>query len=122
MEMLRGYLDTIRDARIAEEERKRLEEEENALVGPEPLTREGHVEQFESTSMYGTHLRPGEGSAMAANAKMNAIRMRKENQVYTAEEKAALAMLNFEEKKKKEAKIIEDMRKLVDKTVTDVQK
>ncbi|WPT13967.1 NKAP-like protein [Picochlorum sp. SENEW3] len=157
MEMLRGYLDSIRDARIAEEERKRLEEEENALVGPEPLTREGHVEQFESTSMYGTHLRPGEGSAMAAyvqqgkriprrgevgldaerieqfekigyvmsgnrNAKMNAIRMRKENQVYTAEEKAALAMLNFEEKKKKEAKIIEDMRKLVDKTVTDVQK
>jgi len=48
--------------------------------------------------------------------------MRKENQVYTAEEKAALAMLNFEEKKRKEAKIIEDMRKLVDKTVTDVQK
>lgn len=157
MGLLRGYLDSIRDARLAEEEKRRVEEEENAMVGPEPLTREGHVEQFESTSMYGTHLRPGEGSAMAAyvqqgariprrgevgldaekidqfekigyvmsgnrNAKMNAIRMRKENQVYTAEEKAALAMLNFEEKKRKEAKIIEDMRKLVDKTVTDVQK
>jgi len=56
------------------------------------------------------------------NAKMNAIRMRKENQVYTAEEKAALAMLNFEENKKKEAKIIEDMKRLVEKTVNDAAK
>jgi len=31
---------------------------------------------------------------------MNAIRMRKENQIYSAEEKAALAMLNFEENKR----------------------
>ena len=35
-------------------------------------------------------------------------------QVYTAEEKAALAMYNFEENKKKEEKIIGDMQRLVD--------
>merc|ERR1712146_766544 len=39
------------------------------------------------------------------HARMNAIRMRKENQVYTAEEKAALAMLNYEEKIAKESKV-----------------
>ena len=38
-------------------------------------------------------------------------------QVYTAEEKAALAMYNFEENKKKEEKIIGDMQRLVDNTL-----
>ncbi len=33
--------------------------------------------------------------------------------MYTAEEKAALAMFNFEENKRKEAKILEEMRRLV---------
>ena len=42
---------------------------------------------------------------------------RKENQVYTAEEKAALAMFNFEENKRKEQKILEEMRRLVDSTL-----
>lgn len=42
---------------------------------------------------------------------------RKENQVYSAEEKAALAMYNFEENKRKEAKILEDMKRLVDSTL-----
>ena len=42
---------------------------------------------------------------------------RKENQVYTAEEKAALAMVNFEENKKKEVRILEEMRRLVDRTL-----
>ena len=41
----------------------------------------------------------------------------KENQVYSAEEKAALAMFNFEENKRKEAKVLEDMKKLVDRTL-----
>ena len=35
--------------------------------------------------------------------RMNAVRMRKENQVYSAEEKRALAMFNYEEKQKREA-------------------
>lgn len=39
------------------------------------------------------------------HSRMNAIRMRKENQIYTAEEKAALAMFNYEENKRKEAKV-----------------
>jgi hypothetical protein len=36
---------------------------------------------------------------------MNAIRIRKENQVYTAEEKAALAMINHEEQQVREQKV-----------------
>ncbi|PRW59856.1 UPF0396 -like [Chlorella sorokiniana] len=51
------------------------------------------------------------------HSRMNAVRIRKENQVYTAEEKAALAMFNFEENKRKEAKILEEMRRLVDRTL-----
>jgi len=46
--------------------------------------------------------------------RMNAIRIRKENQVYTAEEQRALAILNHEEKAKRENKIISDFRALVD--------
>ncbi len=40
-------------------------------------------------------------------------------QVYTAEEKAALAMYNFEENKKKEQKILADMQELVQRTLGD---
>jgi hypothetical protein len=128
-------------ARIAEEEADRL-------VGPEAPGAMGGG----GGGDYGTHLRPGEGTAMAAfvqagkriprrgevgleadqiemferagyvmsgsrHSRMNAVRIRKENQVYTVEEKAALAMFNFEENKKKEAKILEDMRQLVDRTL-----
>jgi hypothetical protein len=49
------------------------------------------------------------------HSRMNAVRIRKENQIYTAEEKAALAMFNYEENKVKEAKILEDMKRLVDR-------
>ena len=38
--------------------------------------------------------------------RMNAVRMRKENQVYSAEEKRALAMFNYEEKQKRESQVI----------------
>ncbi|KXZ44214.1 hypothetical protein GPECTOR_71g575 [Gonium pectorale] len=51
------------------------------------------------------------------HSRMNAIRMRKENQIYTAEEKAALAMFNYEENKRKEAKVLEDMKMLVQRTL-----
>jgi hypothetical protein len=47
------------------------------------------------------------------HSKMNAVRQRKENQVYSAEEKAALAMLNYEEKQQKEQKVMNDLRSLV---------
>lgn len=41
---------------------------------------------------------------------MNAIRIRKENQVYSAEEKQALTVINLEEKLQKEQRVIADMR------------
>ena len=47
------------------------------------------------------------------HSRMNAIRIRKENQVYSAEEKAALAMINYEEKAQREQKVMEDLKKLV---------
>ena len=39
------------------------------------------------------------------HSRMNAIRIRKENQVYSAEEKAALAMINHEEQMAREQKV-----------------
>ena len=44
---------------------------------------------------------------------MNAIRIRKENQVYSAEEKRALSQLNHEEKEAKEKKLLADFRKFL---------
>ena len=55
------------------------------------------------------------------HSRMNAVRIRKENQIYSAEEKAALAMFNFEENKNKEAHILEDMKGLVAKTLGNPQ-
>ncbi|CAJ0763296.1 7048_t:CDS:2, partial [Entrophospora sp. SA101] len=45
--------------------------------------------------------------------RMNAVRIRKENQVISAEEKRALMLFNQEEKSKKENKIISDFRELL---------
>ena len=53
------------------------------------------------------------------HARMNAIRIRKENQVYSAEEKKALAMINYEEKAKREQKVLTDLKKLVAKHLGD---
>ena len=39
--------------------------------------------------------------------RMNAVRMRKENQIYSAEEKRALALFNFEERQQRENTIRE---------------
>lgn len=47
------------------------------------------------------------------HSRMNAVRMRKEAQVYSAEEKAALAALNKEERMAKEQRVLDDMRALV---------
>lgn len=49
--------------------------------------------------------------------RMNAIRIRKENQVYSAEDKRALAMFNYEEKAKREAKVMSDLQRLVQRTI-----
>jgi hypothetical protein len=45
--------------------------------------------------------------------RMNAIRLRKENQVYSAEEKRALAMISIEERQQKENKVVGEFRKLL---------
>ena len=47
------------------------------------------------------------------HTRMNAIRIRKENQVYSAEEKRALALLNLEEQQQRENKMIQQFRTLV---------
>ncbi|KAK9811825.1 hypothetical protein WJX72_010882 [[Myrmecia] bisecta] len=72
----------------------------------------GQIEHFETL---------GYVMSGSRHNRMNAVRIRKENQVYTAEEKAALAMYNFEENKKKETKILADMQKLVNRTLGDAE-
>ena len=51
--------------------------------------------------------------------RMNAVRIRKENQIYSAEEKRALAMFNYEEKQKRENQILADFRTLVQTKLGD---
>ena len=53
------------------------------------------------------------------HARMNAVRLRKENQVYSAEEQAALAMINYEEKAAKEKQVMEELKRLVDQAKRD---
>ena len=48
---------------------------------------------------------------------MNAIRMRKENQIISAEERRALAQFNIEEKAKRENKIVADFREMISKKI-----
>jgi hypothetical protein len=47
------------------------------------------------------------------HARMNAIRLRKENQIYSAEEQRALALITMEEKQQKEAALVEDFRRML---------
>ena len=46
--------------------------------------------------------------------RMEAVRLRKENQIYSAEEKRALAMFSKEERQKRENKILGQFRDLVE--------
>ncbi|UXI20447.1 striatin [Sarcoptes scabiei] len=45
--------------------------------------------------------------------RMEAVRIRKENQIYSADEKRALAMFNKEERSKREAKILTQFKKMI---------
>ena len=49
--------------------------------------------------------------------RMNAVRMRKENQVINAEEKRAILNLQREEKQKKEGMIISQFRQMMDESL-----
>ncbi|CAA7044134.1 unnamed protein product [Microthlaspi erraticum] len=118
------------------------DEEEDADVGPMPLPKaEGHISyggalrpgEGDAIAQYvqqGKRIpRRGEvglnaeeiqkfedlGYVMSGSRhqRMNAIRIRKENQVYSAEDKRALAMFNYEEKAKREAKVMSDLSRLV---------
>merc|ERR1712087_808352 len=57
----------------------------------------------------------GTGFVMSGSRhkRMNAIRIRKENQIYSAEEKRALTMVNFEEKLNREKKLMATYQKLL---------
>jgi len=52
--------------------------------------------------------------------RMNAVRIRKENQVYSAEEKRALAMYNFEEKANRESMLVGELREMLEKRQTAI--
>ncbi|XP_052215488.1 NKAP family protein CG6066-like [Dreissena polymorpha] len=47
--------------------------------------------------------------------QMEAVRLRKENQIYSADEKRALANFNHEERTKRETKILSQLREMVRK-------
>ncbi|KAL6661640.1 hypothetical protein ACP70R_001024 [Stipagrostis hirtigluma subsp. patula] len=49
------------------------------------------------------------------HARINAVRLRKENQVYSAEEKRALAAFNHEQTARRKCKAQDDLRRLVDR-------
>ncbi|XP_076960014.1 uncharacterized protein LOC143636251 isoform X3 [Bidens hawaiensis] len=128
------------------ESRKKLALDEEPEVGPMPLPRaEGHISyggalrpgEGDAIAQYvqqGKRIpRRGEvglsadeiskfedlGYVMSGSRhqRMNAIRIRKENQVYSAEDKRALAMFNYEEKAKREQKVMADLQRLVQRHI-----
>ncbi|KAM3303266.1 NF-kappa-B-activating protein [Capsicum chacoense] len=128
------------------EARKKSNFEDEAPVGPMPLPRaEGHISyggalrpgEGDAIAQYvqqGKRIpRRGEvglsadeiskfeglGYVMSGSRhqRMNAIRIRKENQVYSAEDKRALAMFNYEEKAKREQKVMADLQRLVQRHI-----
>ncbi len=57
------------------------------------------------------------GYVMSGNRhkRMNEVRIRKENQVYSAEEKRALMLCSFEQQQEREAKVMENFREMLAK-------
>lgn len=62
------------------------------------------IDQFE---------RSGYVMSGSRHKRMNAVRIRKENQVYSAEEQRALALITMEENQQKEAQLMEDFRTML---------
>ena len=62
------------------------------------------IEQFEQS---------GYVMSGSRHARMNAVRIRKENQVYSAEEQRALALITMEENQQKEASLMEGFRTML---------
>lgn len=128
------------------ESQKKHALDDEPVVGPQPLPRaEGHISyggalrpgEGDAIAQYvqqGKRIpRRGEvglsaeeiqkfeslGYVMSGSRhqRMNAIRIRKENQVYSAEDKRALAMFNYEEKAKRESKVMSDLQRLVQRHI-----
>ncbi|XP_031253085.1 NKAP family protein [Pistacia vera] len=131
---------------MIESQKKPALDDEEPVVGPMPLPRaEGHISyggalrpgEGDAIAQYvqqGKRIpRRGEvglsadeiqkfeslGYVMSGSRhqRMNAIRIRKENQVYSAEDKRALAMFNYEEKAKREHKVMADLQRLVQRHI-----
>lgn len=62
------------------------------------------IERFESV---------GYVMSGSRHRRMEAVRLRKENQIYSADEKRALAMFSKEERQKRENKILTQFRDIV---------
>ncbi|ESP05051.1 hypothetical protein LOTGIDRAFT_109358, partial [Lottia gigantea] len=62
------------------------------------------IEQFENM---------GYVMSGSRHRRMEAVRLRKENQIYSADEKRALANFNHEERAKRETKILSQFREMV---------
>lgn len=54
--------------------------------------------------------------------RMEAVRIRKENQIYSADEKRALAMFSKEERQKRENKILTQFREMVNSKLSENKK
>ena len=50
---------------------------------------------------------------------MEAVRLRKENQIYSADEKRALAMFSKDERQKRESKILHQFKAMVKQKISD---
>uniref|UniRef100_A0A7N2L9Z3 NF-kappa-B-activating protein C-terminal domain-containing protein n=1 Tax=Quercus lobata TaxID=97700 RepID=A0A7N2L9Z3_QUELO len=101
------------------------------VVGPMPLPRaEGHISYVQQgkriprrgeVGLSADEIQKFEGLGYVMSGsrhqRMNAIRIRKENQVYSAEDKRALAMFNYEEKAKREHKVMADLQRLVQRHI-----
>ena len=61
-----------------------------------------------------TYEKSGYVMSGSRHARMNAVRLRKENQVYSAEEQRALALITMEENQQKEAALIQDFRVMLE--------
>ena len=51
---------------------------------------------------------------LSRHRRMEAVRLRKENQIYSADEKRALAMFSKEERQKRENKILSQFREMIE--------
>ena len=64
----------------------------------------GDIDQFEKSGFVMSGSR---------HARMNAVRLRKENQIYSAEEQRALALITLEENQQKEQALLQDFREML---------